>query len=162
MPTIKILEKIYHNHNRKGLLETIDKILDLAPERLDLKERKISIEISALLNDDSKEDTFVEEERDGRYTLIKEFKLISQACSNKLKRSDKELSKLRCRLTSNSAFSKLAPFKVEEANLDPYIVVYHDVISDDEIEVFKKYSKSSLVRAQVLNLDSSTRVRYNL
>lgn len=34
----------------------------------------------------------------------------------------------------------LAPVKVEEFYLNPYIVLFHDVISDKEIEIVKQIS----------------------
>lgn len=45
---------------------------------------------------------------------------------------------LVCRYNSTTTpFLKLAPLKLEELNLDPYIVLYHNVISDKEIEDIK-------------------------
>lgn len=46
---------------------------------------------------------------------------------------------------------KIAPLKLEEANLKPYIVVYHDVISDAEIELVKRLAKPRFRRATVQN-----------
>lgn len=46
---------------------------------------------------------------------------------------------LTCRYNSTTTpFLKLAPLKLEEINLDPYIVMYHNVISDSEIEEMKR------------------------
>lgn len=38
-------------------------------------------------------------------------------------------------------FLKIAPFKEEEAYLDPRIVVYHNVIYDEEIETIKRMAQ---------------------
>lgn len=47
-------------------------------------------------------------------------------------------NKLVCRYnTTTTPFLKLAPLKLEEVSLDPYIVLYHNVISDKEIEEMK-------------------------
>lgn len=164
MSQLAILERIYHNHigtgNQKELVETIDKILELAPERKDLEEIRFDVELKMLLQDDSKKvKPVVEEKKNGIYSQQKEFKILSGACDGKLKKTDEEMSKLRCRLVSNSAYSKLCPFKVEEANLNPYIAIYHDVISEDEIKAFKSMSRGLLSRAQVLNKDASTKVK---
>lgn len=52
------------------------------------------------------------------------------------------MAPLRCRyVTNKSAFLKIAPLKLEEANLKPYIVVYHDIIYDTEMEVIKNMAK---------------------
>lgn len=50
--------------------------------------------------------------------------------------------RLRCRyVTHNQPFFFLQPIKMEEAYLKPRIVVYHDVINDDEIETIKKMAQ---------------------
>lgn len=47
--------------------------------------------------------------------------------------------KLRCRYNfTTSPFLRLAPLKMEEISRDPYIVMYHSVISDREIEDMKR------------------------
>lgn len=73
-------------------------------------------------------------------------------CRNDVGRSSRELAPLRCRrVTNGAAYRRLAPLKLEEVNLDPYIVVYHDVISDDEIEVVQQMAKPRFRRATVQN-----------
>lgn len=63
-------------------------------------------------------------------------------CRNETRLSTAELSKLKCKyVTNKSAFLKIAPLKLEEAHLKPYIVVYHDVMYDSEIDVIKKMAK---------------------
>ena len=47
--------------------------------------------------------------------------------------------RLRCRyVTNNEPFYFFQPLKMEEAFLKPLLVIYHDVISDEEIETVKK------------------------
>ena len=54
----------------------------------------------------------------------------------------KVAGRLRCRyVTNNQPFLFLQPVKMEEAFLKPRIVIYHDVISDDEIETVKKMAQ---------------------
>jgi prolyl 4-hydroxylase len=49
---------------------------------------------------------------------------------------------LRCRyITNGVAFLKLQPIKEEEAYLNPRILIYHDVITDKEIEIVKKMAQ---------------------
>ncbi|XP_033216387.1 prolyl 4-hydroxylase subunit alpha-2-like [Belonocnema kinseyi] len=60
--------------------------------------------------------------------------------------------KLKCRYVEHSIpFLKIAPFKEEEVYLEPRIVVYHDVIHEDEIEAFKRLAKPKLKSAKVRN-----------
>lgn len=52
------------------------------------------------------------------------------------------MAELKCRyITENSPFLKIAPLKLEEASLKPYIVVYHDVMYDKEIEFIEQTAK---------------------
>lgn len=63
-------------------------------------------------------------------------------CRNEILLTPAELSKLKCKyVTNNSYFLKIAPLKLEEAYLKPYIVIYHEVIYDEEIEFVKKMAK---------------------
>lgn len=73
-------------------------------------------------------------------------------------KSAKELSKLHCRMLSTSPFTKIAPLKIEEANLEPIILIFHDILSVNEIEIFKSLANSDLHRAAVLALDSTQEV----
>lgn len=46
---------------------------------------------------------------------------------------------LSCRYNyTTSPFLRLAPFKMEEISRDPYIVMYHNVLSDREIDEMRK------------------------
>lgn len=101
---------------------------------------------SAFVQFDPYSDEF---ERNGEFDLAKEQILYSQVCRGNITKSLKELSRLRCRFAAFGAFSKLAPFKIEEANLDPYIIQYIDVLSDDEVEFLKNRSKPEIERAFV-------------
>uniref|UniRef100_A0A1I8Q812 procollagen-proline 4-dioxygenase n=1 Tax=Stomoxys calcitrans TaxID=35570 RepID=A0A1I8Q812_STOCA len=61
-----------------------------------------------------------------------------------------KLSKLHCVYnTTTSAFLRLAPLKMEILHLDPYMVLYHDVMSDQEIQDLKTLAKPNLKRATV-------------
>ncbi|XP_061396375.1 prolyl 4-hydroxylase subunit alpha-2-like [Musca vetustissima] len=55
--------------------------------------------------------------------------------------------------TTTSAFLRLAPLKMEIVNMDPYMVIYHDVMSDKEIDELQNLAKPKLHRARVYNHD---------
>lgn len=160
----EILEKFFQNHKKAGdmkeAVKVLEKMIKIAPERNDLLERSLDLEFSILFDDNSKtevkEAAKNEEVKDKATTLARV--LINKACNNQLERSAAEMSKFRCRLVSNSVFSKLAPFKVEEANHDPYIAVFYDVISDKEVQVFKSMSRPHLARGTVLNPNGTAKV----
>lgn len=92
------------------------------------------------------------------WTAEKEQFIISRACRGLILKSPKELSKLHCRMLSRSAFTKIAPFKIEEANLDPLIWVFHEILSDTDINVFKSLGNSNLKRAEILTVNSTSEV----
>lgn len=70
----------------------------------------------------------------------------NQACRGDRVLSIKEQSQLRCRYVSNSVFSKIGPFRMEELYLEPLIYLYYDVMFDDEIETIKEISSAKLER----------------
>jgi prolyl 4-hydroxylase len=53
-----------------------------------------------------------------------------------------ERDRLFCSYTSSSsAYLKLQPVKQEVISLHPQIVIYHDIISDHEIELIKRLAQ---------------------
>lgn len=71
-----------------------------------------------------------------------ERQLYEKLCRGEVKPSPIQLAPLRCRYVSlNNYYLKLGPLKMEEASLTPYIVVYHDVITDDEITTIQEMAK---------------------
>lgn len=160
MPDVVILEKIYQNHNKtgnlQGVLKTIQKILEIDPTRDDLNEKSFDLELELLFE---KQSNPIDESGYEESPELRDLWRYMEACSGFLRRSDAEIAKLRCRFVSNSDYSKLCPFKVEEANLNPYIVIFHDVMSDEEIQVFKSIAKPSLVRAGTMLKNATTNVR---
>lgn len=68
--------------------------------------------------------------------------LYEKLCRGDLEPSPRKVAELQCRyVTETSPFLRIAPLKLEEANLSPYIVIYHGVLSYKEIEVLKNKSK---------------------
>lgn len=56
--------------------------------------------------------------------------------------SPQKEARLRCKyVTNNAPFLLMQPAKMEEVNMSPYIVVYHDVLTDDEIETIKRLAQ---------------------
>ena len=67
--------------------------------------------------------------------------ITRKACRGGFRRSPNVTKNLYCKFVSFSKFSAFAPFKMEEASLEPYIVIYHDMMSDDEIKTVIELSK---------------------
>lgn len=70
----------------------------------------------------------------GIYEEKKETIVFQQICRGAIKKTPKEQSKLKCRYQSTNAFTIIAPFKVEIANIDPELMVFYDVLSEEETE----------------------------
>ncbi|XP_033228123.1 prolyl 4-hydroxylase subunit alpha-1-like [Belonocnema kinseyi] len=79
-------------------------------------------------------------------------KQFEKLCSGEIVLPAHVQKKLKCRyVTRGISYLKIAPFKEEEAYLDPRIVVYHDVLYEEEIEVLKQLAKPELQVAEVRN-----------
>ncbi|XP_041452373.1 prolyl 4-hydroxylase subunit alpha-2-like isoform X2 [Drosophila obscura] len=71
-------------------------------------------------------------------------------------------SRLHCRYNATTTpFLRLAPLRMEELSLHPYIVVYHNVVSDAEIAELERVAEPLLVRAEFgdMNMNLKYKVR---
>jgi prolyl 4-hydroxylase len=75
--------------------------------------------------------------------------MTHRVCRGDLTRSPSETKNLLCKFASFSTFSTIAPFKLEEASIEPYIVIYHDVFSDTEIEELLSIARPKQAKALV-------------
>jgi prolyl 4-hydroxylase len=83
---------------------------------------------------------------------IPERKMYELTCRGEMRPPEDIMKNLFCKyVTNNVAFLTIAPLKLEEMYNDPYIVVYHDVMYDSEIEVIKEMAKPRFRRATVQN-----------
>jgi prolyl 4-hydroxylase len=87
----------------------------------------------------------LKDDRDGR----SEKMLMQKACRGNLTRSPAETKNLRCRMVSFSAFSMIGPFKLEEASIEPYVVIYHEVLSDAEVDRLIEIARQKQSKAMV-------------
>lgn len=104
-------------------------------------------------------DSFV---RNKQYSQEKEEILYSRLCRNEGTKSPAERSNLKCSYVSRSSFSRIAPFKVEEADHRTSLVIFHDVIYESEIKALKIISRAKFERGLVLegtNDKQKSRVR---
>jgi prolyl 4-hydroxylase len=85
-------------------------------------------------------------QRDGKFSSEKEEIIYKQACRYNFKRTSKDESRLACGFVYRykSPFTRLAQFKIEEVNMNPYVIIFHDVLSDREAGQLKEVSKSKL------------------
>lgn len=73
----------------------------------------------------------------GHYSADKEFIIFRRICNLEVTKSPKEQSKLFCKFHSTNAFTKIAPFKVEVANMEPELLIFIDVLSENETSTIK-------------------------
>lgn len=142
-------------------LAVIEALIELSPDERRFHDYKANLEDDLAEkgnNPYAMENPYAEDfEVNGEFTFEKEKILYRRVCRGSVERSAGETSKLRCRFVSNSFFSKIAPFKVEEANLDPYIVLYVDILSNGEVEFLKNISRPHFERAFV-GWDSNSKI----
>lgn len=95
---------------------------------------------------------------DGVFSDSKDRIIIGKMCRGDQLKSSQETSTLRCRYRSTNDFTKLARFKVEEVNLNPYMILFVDVVSDAEIEFLKQSSKSKRGPGTITDFDLQQKV----
>ncbi|EDW78919.2 uncharacterized protein Dwil_GK11220 [Drosophila willistoni] len=106
----------------------LNAIVSQAPDKQDMKEMLENMQRAEKINNLHAIDKF-----DGN--LSKEMTSYHLGCRGLFLPP----GKLVCRYNfTTSPFLRLAPLKQEEINLDPYIVVYHDVLHDREIAQMKE------------------------
>lgn len=66
-------------------------------------------------------------------------------CRKEFRQTAAAQAPLRCKyITNDIPFLKIGPIKVEESSIDPYIVTFHDVLYDSEIEYIIGRSKPTV------------------
>lgn len=137
----------------ENAIRVVDLLTELYPNSSELAGLKIQLDAdynSFFLTNLSAIDPFSDYyDRDGKFKDYKENILYSQVCRENVAISHKQQADLYCQFVSTSPFTQLAPFKIEEANLDPYIVLFIDVVSDQEIEFLKNITKPKVRRAEI-------------
>uniref|UniRef100_A0A336MNH5 Neutral ceramidase n=1 Tax=Culicoides sonorensis TaxID=179676 RepID=A0A336MNH5_CULSO len=80
-----------------------------------------------------------------------EFNRYMKVCRGELTKSAKEQSQLKCFYEFHaSPYLKIGGVKVEQVNIYPPVVIFHDVLFDSEIELMINVSKSQLHRSEVV------------
>ena len=85
-----------------------------------------------------------DEEISGEDLVLQE--IYEAGCRGEIELPANVAKSLECRYTHNNKdFYKVAPLKLEELyKPHPYIVIYHQVMSDDEIELVKELGKPTV------------------
>lgn len=97
-----------------------------------LRFKKLSLKVKQKLHGEYNDQDEYKEELDSYRKLCQGEELLSP----------QENSNLRCKyITNNNPLLKIGPIKIEEASLDPLVVVFHDVLYDSEIIFFKQINR---------------------
>ena len=162
---MSFLEELFDIYNSTSeydeAVEVLDEILKTDPSFPKYEEQRMNVELLALFADKKTPMGTAHDSQSlqgSHYTKPKESLIYSKACRDELRKPVQEVSKLHCGYVSKTFFTKIAPFKVVEANLDPFVGIYLDVISDKEIEALKLLARENLNRAEVLTFNQTSRV----
>ena len=139
-----VMAEVYQEiGNYEKAIQTIDKVLKLRPENMkDLIQKREDLQLKL-----REEKVIVPQTPKEKL----ELRLTRKVCNGDVHRSNAHLSELHCRYESKSAFSKIAPYKLEEQHLDPLIVIYHDIISDNDIKIVKQLATDKLYQSVVFS-----------
>ncbi|KAF7990836.1 hypothetical protein HCN44_000641 [Aphidius gifuensis] len=155
----------YMQGNVARALSMTNELLELVPShqralgnRAYYQEEIQKIKVNKKRGEDGKNDVRLT----SQFTVVeKKIKTISEMtereryemlCRGEVPQSPEIQKNLKCRYVDRGIpFLKIAPFKEEEAYLDPRIVIYHDVIYDDEIDTIKRMAQPRFKRATVQN-----------
>ncbi|KAL9898422.1 prolyl 4-hydroxylase subunit alpha-1-like [Glossina fuscipes fuscipes] len=97
-----------------------------------------------------------------KYHKTAEFNIYGKICRGEVTKTPREQRDLRCfYVYENNKFSRLAPFKVEELNLDPEVKIFHNILTDETIEIIKKFASPHLVRSTVFSKTGNGRAKHN-
>lgn len=161
---VDILEYIgfayYLNGDVKTALEWTQRLLSVDPKHVRARGniphyQKTIAEQEAELKKQQRGETSDEpEEEDGQdYELsdyAKERKVYESLCRGEMEIPHEITKRLKCwYVTDTHPFLKLAPIKVEQMYVKPDIFMFHEVMTDDEIEFIKKRAKPRFKRAVV-------------
>ncbi|XP_061396348.1 prolyl 4-hydroxylase subunit alpha-2-like [Musca vetustissima] len=142
--TLDFMEKLGENLLKTGdttaALEVFRAVVLKDPHRLNV--------VSAIYNNTYLLPEAYEEERE--YHRTEEFKLYEKVCREEVTRSPSEERDLRCRYYwgVDNAFV-LSPFKLEEINEDPYVMLLHDMVTDQQIATIKEIAMPEMRRSTV-------------
>ncbi|XP_067138397.1 prolyl 4-hydroxylase subunit alpha-1-like [Centruroides vittatus] len=153
----ELLELLAYSTYMKGDIEEALKytlqLLEIAPENSRAQNNKQYFEV-LLLKDEIQSTKKIEENSSSDSEYEKYQKLTEKLCRGEQNLSIEEQSKLKCRLfTNNDGYLILQPLKEEELYLRPRIVVYHDFMTETEMETIKRLAKPNLKRAAVSSRD---------
>ncbi|XP_071130421.1 prolyl 4-hydroxylase subunit alpha-2-like isoform X2 [Mytilus edulis] len=160
---------VYQQGNVRHALDLTNELLTLVPghdralnnkeyylKMISEKEEKMgetaTMGEAATMGEPAADEPLKNEKGRDEYKSTDEFIMYERLCRGEHTHDYKDQHKLVCRYkTNNDPLLLINPAKEEEIYLDPYLVAYHDVISDYELAVIKSIATPKLGRATVHN-----------
>lgn len=147
----------YKQGNLPLALDLTNKLLEIFPTHPRAKGNKIYYEdeLSKTKNEEKRKGELEDiQSPNSRYTDPQK-ESYEQLCRGELSPPEEITSQLKCVYVNHgNPFLYLAPFKVEEVHFNPGIYIFHDVISDAEIETIKRMATPRFRRATVQNSET--------
>lgn len=149
----------YMQGNIRRALKMTNELLEILPNHERAQGNKIYYEETLQQTKEEKkkgdegEEVIIVEDTTKKY--YKGRGMYEKLCRNEVTLGEDIKARLKCRYVDfGRPFLKLAPFKEEEAFLRPRILLYHEVISDKEIETVSKLAIPRFKRATVQNSET--------
>ncbi|CAL1543171.1 unnamed protein product [Lymnaea stagnalis] len=158
---IEVLDYLAFSYFKLGdlsqALELTNELLNIDPNHERAVNNKKYFE--AMLQDETRKKRSSDENKKpgyqqnrDEYRNSEEFLTYEALCRGEDVMPVKNAHKLTCRyLTNNHPLLLLQPAKEETVHFDPWVVIYHDVMSDEEIKQIKHLATPRLNRATVQN-----------
>ena len=149
----------YMQGNVRRALQMTNELLEIIPHHERAQGNKVYYEETLQQTKENKkkgddgDEVVVVEDTNKQY--YKGRGMYEKLCRNEVALGEDVKARLKCRYVDfGRPFLKLARLKEEEAFLRPRIVLYHDVITDSEIETLKRLATPRFKRATVQNADT--------
>lgn len=158
----EIIETIFSFHLRNNEFFKANEALNVLDqqERTNLIQKYWNSFYEAKLFENPRDETF---EPNGFYSKEKEQMLLRKVCRGEVKKSSKEESKLICKYHFTNAFTKLAPFKVQVANIKPDVLLFINAVSHNEIAIVKNlFLEAQTYPSQVNSKDGAGQVNNDI
>ncbi|XP_068632632.1 prolyl 4-hydroxylase subunit alpha-1-like [Battus philenor] len=150
-----IIQALYSLGDVKTILEITKKIVALDADYLEPIDEIISFQKNVDVHNhifNKNENREKTEYKEIFANYLKKEKIVYEAlCRGDIKRSDQISKRLKCSyLSDNHPFLKLGPIKMEQVYIAPDVIMFHQVISDDEIEHIKELAKTEFERSVIV------------
>ncbi|CAF3338903.1 unnamed protein product [Rotaria socialis] len=148
----------FQEGNIENALALTEEMLAIDPNHVQAKANKVyyaSLIKSQTLSKDQREDYLASSEKVGSNELNEICKALCR--QNRAKLSHKHQAKLFCRYRHNNhPYLILRPVKEEQLFDEPTILLFHDVVSDTDIEKIKVLATPQLRRSLIANATTNT------